>query len=84
MQATILLPELGVATVILSVWYAEQGEFVHEGERVAEVLLGSATFDVSAPVSGWLSERRAQPNERLTTGDVLGILEVQDEPGEEQ
>ncbi len=76
MQTAILLPDLGISPAILSVWYAEPGEFVQEGDRVAEVLLGSATFDVSAPASGWLSERCARVNQRLTTGDLLGVLEV--------
>jgi hypothetical protein len=62
--------------VILSVGYAEPGEFVHAGVRVAEVLLGSATFDVSAPVSGWLSVRCARTNQKLMTGEVLGVLDV--------
>jgi pyruvate/2-oxoglutarate dehydrogenase complex dihydrolipoamide acyltransferase (E2) component len=78
MQAVILLPDLGISPAILSVWYAEPGEFVHEGDRVAEVLLGSATFDISAPASGWLSERCVRVNQRLTTGEMLGVLEVLD------
>jgi pyruvate/2-oxoglutarate dehydrogenase complex dihydrolipoamide acyltransferase (E2) component len=76
MQAAILLPDLGIYPAILSAWYAEPGEFVREGDRVAEVLLGSATFDVSAPASGWLSERCAHVNQSLSVGQVLGTLEV--------
>jgi pyruvate/2-oxoglutarate dehydrogenase complex dihydrolipoamide acyltransferase (E2) component len=76
MQTPIRLPDLGVAPVTLSVWYAELGEFVHKGDRVVEVLLGSATFDVSAPASGWLSECCARINERVGPGTVLGMLEV--------
>jgi pyruvate/2-oxoglutarate dehydrogenase complex dihydrolipoamide acyltransferase (E2) component len=76
MQAAIRLPDLGVAAAILSVWYAEPGEFLHQGDRVAEVLLGSATFDVSSPASGWLTERCARLNERLGPGALLGMIEV--------
>jgi len=76
MQAAILLPDLGISPAILSVWYAEPGEFVQQGDRVAEVLLGAATFDVSAPATGWLSERCVRVNQRVNTGEPLGMLEV--------
>jgi pyruvate/2-oxoglutarate dehydrogenase complex dihydrolipoamide acyltransferase (E2) component len=75
MQTAILLPDLGMFPAILSVWYAERGEFVNEGDLVAEVLVGSATFDVSAPVSGWLSERLARVNQHLSAGQTLAMLE---------
>jgi pyruvate/2-oxoglutarate dehydrogenase complex dihydrolipoamide acyltransferase (E2) component len=74
MQTAILLPDLGISPAILSVWYAERGEFVQEGDRVAEILVGGATFDVSAPSSGWLSERLAFVNQQLSAGEALGLL----------
>jgi pyruvate/2-oxoglutarate dehydrogenase complex dihydrolipoamide acyltransferase (E2) component len=76
-QAAIILPELGSAKVVLSVWFAEQGEFVYEGDRLVEVLLGGATFDVPAPATGRLAEKRALPHDALTPGQVLGLVEVQ-------
>src|SRR5262245_23376836 len=54
MPRNIILPELGAAPVWLSVWFADLGDAVYEGDRLVEVLVGGATFDVSAPASGWL------------------------------
>jgi pyruvate/2-oxoglutarate dehydrogenase complex dihydrolipoamide acyltransferase (E2) component len=76
MQAPILLPELGAAPVVLSVWFADPGEFVYEGDRLVEVLVAGATFDVPAPATGRLIEKRALPNDPLTTGQVLGMVEA--------
>ena len=45
MQVEIRLPELGAAPAVLSVWFAEEGERVYEGDRVIEVLVDGATFD---------------------------------------
>ena len=42
MQAPILLPELGAAPAVLSVWFAEPGETVFEGDRLVE----GATIEV--------------------------------------
>jgi pyruvate/2-oxoglutarate dehydrogenase complex dihydrolipoamide acyltransferase (E2) component len=80
-QTAIILPDLGHATVLLSVWFAEPGELVYEGDRLVEVLLGGATFDVSAPATGRLGVKRARPNDALVAGQVLGFIDVDDATG---
>ena len=79
MSREILLPELGAAPVWLSIWFAELGDLVFEGDRLVEVLVSGATFDVSAPATGRLAQKRALPNDRLQVGQVLGVLEVEEE-----
>jgi pyruvate/2-oxoglutarate dehydrogenase complex dihydrolipoamide acyltransferase (E2) component len=76
MQAEIRLPELGAAPVVLSVWFADPGDMVYEGDRLVEVRAGSATFDVAAPATGRLAERLQLPNDPLETGQVLGLVDV--------
>ena len=76
MEAPIILPELGATPVFLSVWFADPGDEVYEGDRLVEVLVGGATFDVAAPASGRLTRRDVLPDERLSPGQVLGVLEV--------
>jgi pyruvate/2-oxoglutarate dehydrogenase complex dihydrolipoamide acyltransferase (E2) component len=71
-----MLPELGAAPVVLSLWFADPGDVVFEGDRLVEVLIGGATFDVPAPTSGRLLEKRALPNDRLQPGQILGVLEA--------
>jgi pyruvate/2-oxoglutarate dehydrogenase complex dihydrolipoamide acyltransferase (E2) component len=78
MQAPILLPEFGAGPVVLSVWFADPGDPVFEGDRLVEVLVNGATFDVSAPATGRLLRRQALPDDRLVPGQVLGLLEVED------
>jgi len=80
MQAPVILPELGAAPVRLSVWFADPGDWVFEGDRLVEVLVGGATFDVPAPVTGRLAGKNAWPNDSLVTGQVLGVVEM-DEQG---
>lgn len=76
MEAPIILPDLGTAPVYLSVWFADAGDAVYEGDRLVEVLAGEATFDLPAPASGRLSEKRALPDDALVPGQVLGMVEV--------
>ena len=81
MPSDIVLPELGAAPVWLSVWFADLGDEVYEGDRLVEVLVRGATFDVAAPATGRLKEKRALPNDRVETGQVLGVLEMPNTSG---
>ena len=78
MRAEILLPELGAAPVVVSVWFADSGEAVYEGDRLVEVLTSGATFDVSSPATGRLIEKLALPDDPVLPGQVLGIVEVEE------
>lgn len=74
-RTPIALPELGTPRVIFSLWYVRPGDRVVEGDRVAEVLIPGATFDVAAPATGRLAERLALSTDALTPGQVLGWIE---------
>ena len=76
MREAILVPDLGVAEMVLSVWFVKPGEVVREGGRVVELLLGNATFDVTAPASGTLIEHSARSSERVSPGQIVGYLET--------
>lgn len=75
MLVPITLPDLGAARAVLSLWYVRPGERVYEGDRVLEVLIPGATYDVSAPATGTIRERLALVNDPLTHGQVLGTIE---------
>jgi pyruvate/2-oxoglutarate dehydrogenase complex dihydrolipoamide acyltransferase (E2) component len=74
-RTPIELPELGSSRVTLSLWYVRPGDVVIEGDRVAEVLIPGATYDVAAPATGKLAERLALSSDVLTTGQILGWIE---------
>lgn len=87
MQVEIVVPELGLAPdqpLRLSTWLVEPGEEVFEEDRLVELLMDGATFDVAAPASGTLKEIMAYPDDPLQPGQVLGIIErpdpIDDEP----
>jgi pyruvate/2-oxoglutarate dehydrogenase complex dihydrolipoamide acyltransferase (E2) component len=77
MRTPVLLPDLGAAPVRLSLWFAEPGDAVFEGDRLVEVVTPGATFDVAAPATGRLVERHAWPRDLLTPGQVLGVVEAE-------
>jgi pyruvate/2-oxoglutarate dehydrogenase complex dihydrolipoamide acyltransferase (E2) component len=69
------VPELGAERVAFSLWHVRAGDRVTEGDRVAELLIPGATFDVPAPASGVLTERTAQPGDPLRPGQVIGTID---------
>jgi pyruvate/2-oxoglutarate dehydrogenase complex dihydrolipoamide acyltransferase (E2) component len=83
MRTPVVLPDLGARPVQFSLWFADAGDAVYEGDRLAEVLTNGATFDVSAPATGTLVERLAWPRDPVVPGQVLGVVEspAEDEYG---
>jgi pyruvate/2-oxoglutarate dehydrogenase complex dihydrolipoamide acyltransferase (E2) component len=78
MRAVIVLPDLGARPVRLSAWFADSGDEVFEGDRLVEVRVSGATFDVPAPATGRLAEKHAWPDDALGPGQVLGVVEAND------
>ena len=78
MQAPVILPEVTLergTEMLVSFWFADEGEDVLEGDRLVEILAGPVTFDVPAPVSGRLVEIRAVETDRVRSGDLLALVE---------
>src|SRR5262245_22862940 len=79
MRTEVVLPDLQAGPAVLSVWFADVGELVYEGDRLVEVLVGGATFDVAAPATGRLAEKWVLVNDPLQPGQVLGVVETSSE-----
>ena len=56
----------------------QPGDRVYAGDRVVEVLLGGATFDLSAPVTGRLAEKLALDDDVLRPGQIVGYIEEEE------
>jgi pyruvate/2-oxoglutarate dehydrogenase complex dihydrolipoamide acyltransferase (E2) component len=79
MREPIVVPELDCNAMVLSVWYVKPGEAVFTGDRLVELLLGGATFDITAPASGTMLEQCARPGEQLRASQVVGFFERSDD-----
>src|SRR5689334_693709 len=80
----VVLPDLGTGPdepIVVSHWFAARGDKVWEGDRLVEVLVGPATFDVPAPRSGRLAEIRGVEDDRVEPGAILALLAVMDGQG---
>lgn len=78
----IVLPDLGTGVdepIVVSHWFAARGDRIWEGDRLVEVLVGPATFDVPAPRSGRLAEIHRHEDDRIDPGGILGLVAVTDE-----
>jgi pyruvate/2-oxoglutarate dehydrogenase complex dihydrolipoamide acyltransferase (E2) component len=78
----VILPDLGTSPdvpIVVSHWFAARGEEVWEGDRLVEVLVGPATFDVPAPATGRLAEIRGREDDTVAPGAVLGLVAALDD-----
>lgn len=78
----VVLPDLGTGPdepIVVSHWFATRGENVWEGDRLVEVMVGPATFDVPAPTSGRLAEIRGREDDRVAPGSILCLVSVPDD-----
>jgi pyruvate/2-oxoglutarate dehydrogenase complex dihydrolipoamide acyltransferase (E2) component len=78
----VILPDLGTGAdlpIVVSHWFADRGEKVWEGERLVEVLVGPATFDVPAPSTGRLVKIQGFEDDYVLPGAVLGLVEVRED-----
>jgi pyruvate/2-oxoglutarate dehydrogenase complex dihydrolipoamide acyltransferase (E2) component len=78
----VILPDLGTGLdlpIVVSHWFAGRGDDVWEGERLVEVLVGPATFDVPAPSTGRLAEIRGFEDDCVLPGAVLGLVAVRED-----
>jgi pyruvate dehydrogenase E2 component (dihydrolipoamide acetyltransferase) len=67
----------------VSFWYLEEDEEVEEGEDIVEMINEKTTFNVTAPVSGRLVEILAQEGDVVKVGDIIAILETDEEDEDE-
>jgi len=85
--AAVILPDWGTGPevpIVVSHWFVARGGRVWAGERLVEVLVGPATFDVSSPVSGRLAEIRGLEDDRVESGSVLGLVATNEEADRDQ
>lgn len=82
MQCEVIVPDVGVepnTEMVVSFWFADPGEEVLEGDRLVEILAGSFTFDIPAPATGRLIEVRFVEDDVVRCGDVLAVVECDEE-----
>jgi pyruvate/2-oxoglutarate dehydrogenase complex dihydrolipoamide acyltransferase (E2) component len=83
----VMLPELGAGPdipIVISHWFAARGAEVGVGERLVEIRVGPATFDVPAPVTGRLNEIRVHEDDPVRPGAVLGFVAVTEHDREDR
>lgn len=64
--------------------HVEEGDHVEHGEVLIEVEAGDAVFEVPAPQSGIVVELLVKEDDTVHVGDVLAVLDVQEEGYEDE
>ena len=81
MRVEFELPDIGTETgdkIVVSFWHVEEDEEFVEGNDLMEVSTHQATFNIPAPDTGKLIEILAQEGDVVRPGDVIAIIETED------
>jgi pyruvate/2-oxoglutarate dehydrogenase complex dihydrolipoamide acyltransferase (E2) component len=83
----VILPDLGTGSdtpIVVSYWFVARGKTVWEGDRLVEMLVGPATFDVPAPATGRLTEICVREDDQVLPGALLGYIAILDQDGNDE
>jgi 2-oxoglutarate dehydrogenase E2 component (dihydrolipoamide succinyltransferase) len=74
------LPKLGESILNATVvqWFKQVGDKVKKDEPLLEVSTDKVNSEIPSPVSGTLVEIHAAPQQDLTVGDLLALIETSD------
>jgi pyruvate dehydrogenase E2 component (dihydrolipoamide acetyltransferase) len=84
MRIEVELPEIEAEEATICSWYVDEDDEVEESEDLVELLAGEVTFSIPAPAAGKLVEIVAKEGDVVKVGDVLAILETEEEEEEEE
>jgi 2-oxoisovalerate dehydrogenase E2 component (dihydrolipoyl transacylase) len=79
MRYDVKLPSLGeegVDAVTVSVWLVDEGQTVHKGDDLVELVTDKAAFTLPAPKKGTLTEKVVAEGDEIAVGEVLCIFDV--------
>jgi len=79
MSFEILVPSLpeSVSDATLVAWHKQAGEWVNEGDNLADLETDKVILEVPAPKSGTLLELVVQDGETVVGGQLLAKLDAQ-------
>ncbi len=78
MAGEILVPSLGesVSEATISKWFKNVGDAVAQDEPIVELETDKVTMEVNAPAAGMLKEIKANVNDAVKVGALLGTIQV--------
>lgn len=78
MRHTIKLPKLGemVDEMILVEWLVAVGDRVEEGQLLANIETDKVTVGMPAPLAGVIVELLVQPDDDVSTGSRIAVVET--------
>ena len=81
MRVEFELPDIGVETddkIVVAFWHVEEDEEFVEGSDLIEVSTHKATFNIPASNTGKLIEILVQEGDAVSPGNVIAIIETED------
>ena len=82
MNIEVELPEFGDAEgdhALVAEWHFEEGDLVMEDDPLVEVTTENESHEIPTPTTGILIDRCVLEEDIVHVGDVLAVIEVEDD-----
>jgi len=85
MPELVEMPKLGMTmeTGIITKWYKKEGDPIHEGEALVEIMTDKANMDVESPATGSVYKILVKEGEEVEVGKVIAIIKLPTDSTEE-
>ena len=82
MAKAVIMPKFGFTqeTAIIIKWLVKPGDYVEQGDPIAEVATDKVDMEVEAPASGILDGVRYQEGEEVPVTEIIAYIRQPDEP----
>lgn len=70
-EVRMIIPPGDITSAILSKWFKNNGDYVEEGEIIAECEAEKVNLDIIAPVNGFLLKIEKHEGMEVNVGDIL-------------
>lgn len=82
----IVMPKMGESVIEATItkWLVKEGDTVEEDDSLAEIATDKVDSEIPSPVEGSVKELRYSEGDTIAVGEVIAILNMEGEDGEEK
>ncbi len=81
----IVMPKMGESVIEATItkWLKQEGDTIEEDDALAEIATDKVDSEIPSPVEGTLSKLNYSEGDTVAVGEVIAVMEVEDEDAEE-
>ena len=85
MPESVEMPKLGMTMEVGTIvkWCKKEGDFINEGENLAEIMTDKAVMDIESPATGIIYKVLEKEGEEIEVGKVIAVIKLKTDSKED-